>query len=250
MSRRPLIGITPTPSTSTFDHGTFYRYCLADTYVGSVWRAGGNPVILPWVPDMPIDVLDEIDGLIISGGGDVDPVHFNQDPHDRTYGIDELRDAYEIALMRDAARRDLPTLAICRGIQVMSVAFGGVLHQHVPDVTDGSIEHRQHDAGYTQHDASHRVTLENTPNPLSDLLDASDLMVNSFHHQVLADVPEPLRIAGRAEDGSIEAIWHPGMRFGIGVQWHPEMLAASHPGHARFFEALVQAAQVKAPAIP
>jgi putative glutamine amidotransferase len=245
MVRRPLIGITPTPSTSTFDHGTFYRYCLSDTYVKAVWEGGGNPVILPWVSDTPEVILDELDGLILSGGGDIDPDRFGQERHAKANGIDNARDEFELRLMRAAAERDLPTLAICRGIQVMTVAFGGTIQQHVPDLGT-EVQHRQQADGISQHDPSHRVVLENTPNPISELLGETELMTNSFHHQAPAEVPDPLRIAGRAEDGVVEAIWHAGMSFGIGVQWHPEMLAASDPAHAAFFRALIEAA--KAPA--
>lgn len=240
MARRPLIGITPTPSTATFDHGTFYRFCLSDTYVTSVWQAGGNPIILPWVAEDPTEILDSIDGLIVSGGGDINPAMFGQDVHRKTNGIDDARDAFESALLRAAAERDMPTLAICRGIQVMGVAFGGSIHQHVPDVTKG-VEHRQHEAGFTQHQVSHRVTLVPAPNPIARMLGKDELMVNSFHHQSLADVPAPLMLAGQSDDGIIEAIWHDGMTFGIGVQWHPEMLAATCEDHARFFTALIEA---------
>lgn len=245
MARRPLIGITPTPSTREFGHGTFYTFSLSDTYVRAVWQGGGNPVTLPWVSDAPADILDEIDGLILSGGGDIEPAQFGQEPHPETDRIDEGRDRFELDLMHAAAERDLPTLCICRGIQVMTVAYGGSLHQHVPDLAS-EIEHRQHESGIGQHDPSHTVVLENAPNPISDLLDVTELKVNSFHHQAPAEAPDPLRIAGRSEDGVIEAIWHTGMSFGIGVQWHPEMLAANHPLHARLFTALVEAA--KAPA--
>lgn len=242
MARRPLIGITPSPATHAHRHGTFYTFGLADTYVRAVWQGGGSPVILPWVPDSPADILDALDGLILSGGGDIDPSRFGQEPHETADRIDDGRDRFEIELMRDAARRDLPTLGICRGIQVMTVAFGGTLHQHVPDLgTD--IEHRQHESGIGQHDPSHIVTLENTPNPVSEMLGVTELMVNSFHHQAPAEVPHPLRVAGRSEDGVIEALWHQGMTFGVGVQWHPEMLAAHHPLHARLFAGLVEAAR-------
>ena len=247
MRRRPVIGITPTPSTTDMPHGSFYRYCLSDTYIESVRQAGGNPVILPCVDDDAAEILDSLDGLILSGGGDVDPALLQQEAHKETGGVDERRDSFELALMRAAAERDMPTLAICRGIQVMAVAFGGDLHQHVPDVVSGDIEHRQHQAGYTQHEVSHVVTFENSPNPVSQLVGAEQMMTNSFHHQALAEVPAPLRLAGRAADGTIEAIWHPDMTFGIGVQWHPEMLALNFPDHAKFFSALVAASRQVAP---
>ncbi len=245
MSRRPLIGITPTPSTSTYSHGTFYAMGLSDTYVKAVWQGGGNPIIIPWASDTPADMLDELDGLILSGGGDIDPARYGEDRHEKTDRVDNDRDAFELALMQEAAVRDVPTLAICRGIQIMGVAFGGSMVQHLPDVST-QVEHRQQEIGLDRDVPSHPVRLENTPNPLSELLGATDLMVNSFHHQALANVPDPLRIAGRSEDGVIEAIWHTGMTFGIGVQWHPEMLAPNDPLHAKLFTGLVEAA--KAPA--
>lgn len=248
MVRRPLIGITPTPSTATFDHGTFYRYCLSDTYVSSVWRAGGNPIILPWVAEDPTEILDSIDGLIVSGGGDINPAMFGQALHETTKGVDDARDAFESVLVRAAAERDMPTLAICRGIQVMGVAFGGTIHQHVPDVANG-VEHRQHEVGFTQHQVSHRVALAPAPNPIARILGKDELMVNSFHHQSLADVPAPLMLAGQADDGIVEAIWHEGMTFGIGVQWHPEMLAATHDDHARFFNAFIESSRASSLAI-
>ena len=243
MTRRPVIGITPSPQRSELPHGTFYRYCLASTYTTAVHQAGGRTIILPGVDDDPAAMLEGLDGLILSGGGDIEASVFGQEPHPEIGGVDTDRDRFELALMRAAAERDLPTLAICRGIQVMGVAFGAGVDQHVPDVADGSVEHRQHAAGFSQHEPSHRVVLADSPNPLLDVLGKTEVMTNSFHHQALANVPEPLRLAGRAEDGTIEAIWHPGMRFGIGVQWHPEMLAATHEDHARLFSALVDAAQ-------
>lgn len=242
--RKPIIGITPTPSNDTFSHGSFYRFCLSDTYVRSVRQTGGVPVILPASRDDPAEALDTLDGLILSGGGDIDPTHFTDDPKHKATGlIDELRDTSEIELMRAALQRDLPTLAICRGIQVMNVAFGGTLHQHVPDNVPNSIQHRQHNDGYSQHDVSHLVEFENTPNPFTRLLSVDEMMVNSFHHQAVADVAPTLAVAGRSSDGVIEAIYHPGMSFGLGVQWHPEMLSQNFPQHAALFSALVTASR-------
>ena len=242
MARRPLIGITPAPSTSSPEHGSQYRYCISDNYVRAVWQGGGNPIILPWVSDTSAAILDEIDGLVLSGGGDIRPSRFGQEQHEKTDGIDDARDDFELALMRAAEKRDLPTLAICRGIQVMNVALGGTLIQHLPDVST-EIEHRQNELDIPRETPSHRVALENAPNPVSEIVGATELMTNSFHHQALDDVASPLRIAGRADDGVIEAVWHPGMSFGIGVQWHPEGHAATLPEHARLFSALVEAAR-------
>jgi putative glutamine amidotransferase len=246
MTRRPLIGITPGPSTTSPDRGSLYRYCLSDNYVKAVWQGGGNPIILPWVSDTPAEILDEIDGLVLSGGGDIMPSRFGQERHEQTDGIDEARDEFELTLMKAAAERDLPTLAICRGIQVMNVAFGGTLIQHIPDVST-ELQHRQDEIDVPREKPSHSVTLENVPNSISEIIGASELMTNSFHHQSIAEIAPPLRLAGRSDDGIIEAVWHTGMAFGIGVQWHPEGLAATYPEHARLFSALVEATR-KSPA--
>lgn len=243
--RKPLIGISPTPSHDTFGHGAFYRFCLSDTYVRSVQQAGGLAVILtPSADDAAGNVLDSLDGLILSGGGDIDPALFTDRPrHQATGSIDDLRDAYELQLMKHAHERNLPTFAICRGIQVMNVAFGGTLYQHIPDDVANSLEHRQHVCGYSQHDVSHLVAFERSPNPFTALLGVDELMVNSFHHQAVADIATPLRVAARSTDGVIEAIVHPEMTFGLGVQWHPEMLAQNFSQHAKLFSALIEAAR-------
>lgn len=244
---KPIIGISPTPSNDTFAHGSFYRFCLSDTYVRSVRQAGGIPVILPASDENGAEVLSSLDGLILSGGGDIEPSRFTNDPkHDATGPIDELRDSFEIDLMEAAHKRDLPTLAICRGIQVMNVAFGGTLHQHVPDNVPNAIEHRQHASGYSQHDVSHLVVFEDAPNPFTDLLGVNDMMVNSFHHQAVAEPASSLVAAGLSADGVIEALHHPDMSFGLGVQWHPEMLTHNFPQHAALFSALIAAARAPA----
>lgn len=129
----------------------------------------------------------------------------------------------------------------------MNVTFGGTLYQHVPDNVPGAIEHRQHMSGYSQHDVSHLVTFEGTPNPFTNLIGAREMMANSFHHQAVAEVAPPLVVAGRTEDGLIEAIYHPDMSFGLGVQWHPEMLAQEFPQHAALFSGIVAATRATAP---
>lgn len=240
----PIIGITPTPSNDTFPHGAFYRFCLADTYVRSVRQAGGIPVILPASQENPTKALDALDGMILSGGGDIAPSLFTDGPKHKATGlVDPLRDTFEIHLMSAALQRDLPTLAICRGIHVMNVAFGGTLHQHVPDNVPNAIQHRQHNDGISQHDVSHLVEFANTPNPFTELLGIQEMMVNSFHHQAVDDPAPSLAVAGRSSDDVIEAMYHPEMTFGLGVQWHPEMLAQNFPLHAALFTALITAAR-------
>jgi putative glutamine amidotransferase len=238
----PLIGITPAPSMDVFGHGTFYRYCLSRTYVDSVRRAGGVPVILPTDTAEVDTILPRLDGLLISGGGDIDPARFNDEfVHETTYGIDHQRDAFEDAAFRFAVSHDLPTLCICRGIQVMAVAMGGTLYQDIPSQVPGAIEHRQQQLGKKQDDLGHVVQL--TPgSPLHRIVGSDSFMVNSFHHQAVRAPGAGLEVIATADDGVIEGLWCPDMRFGIGVQWHPEMLSHVHPQHAAVFAAFVEAA--------
>lgn len=241
---RPVIGITPSPSLDDMPHGSFYRYSLSRTYVNAVRAAGGLPIVLP-VNETDVEAaLSIVDGLVLSGGGDIDPVLFNAaDRHDATYGIDEDRDRFELEAFRIAALRDIPTFCICRGIQVMNVAQGGSLHQHIPDDVAGSLEHRQSKLGLTTDDVSHDVTLAEGNNLLRDILAVDELAVNSYHHQGVEEPGRELETVATSADGVIEGLWHPRMRFGLGVQWHPEMLAGHSPHHAALFRALVHAAR-------
>ncbi len=239
---KPLIGITPSPSLDTMGHGEFYRYCLSRTYVDSIRAAGGTPVILPTHHADLVDTLARLDGLLLSGGGDLDPATYGKtDVHEKTYGIDEQRDTFEILAFRHAVEEDLPTLCICRGIQVMAVAQGGTLVQDIPTMIVRAIEHRQHNAGKMRDEVGHTVSVaENTP--LHDIVAQSAFEVNSFHHQSIREAGRDLQVIATAKDGVIEALWHPAMRFGLGVQWHPEMLAGHLPQHAALFAAFVAAA--------
>jgi putative glutamine amidotransferase len=173
----PLIGITPTPSIDDFGHGTFYRYCLSRTYVDSVRSAGGTPVILPTDSAQVESILPRLDGLLISGGGDIDPARFNDGfVHETTYGIDHQRDAFEDAAFRYAVDHDLPTLCICRGLQVMAVAMGGTLYQDIPSLVPGAIEHRQQQLGRTRDELGHAVRLS-PGSPLHDIVGSDTFMV-------------------------------------------------------------------------
>lgn len=241
---KPVIGITPALSTDEMAHGTFYRYALSRTYTDAIHAAGGIPVILPASEWDSGQVLDRIDALLLSGGGDIDPARFNETTvHPKTYGISDERDAFEIAAFRAAVERDLPTLCICRGIQVMSVAQHGTLHQHLPDDVPDEIGHRQHEQGKKRDDVGHGVRLTNGHHLLRSILGVNELEVNSFHHQAVATPGDHLDVLARSSDGVIEALGHSGMRFGLGVQWHPEMLAHNRPDHAALFYALVGASE-------
>lgn len=240
---QPLIGITPSLSHDALAHGTFDRFVLSATYVNAVLAAGGIPLALPPQAGNAAEILDALDGLLFSGGADVEPALFGDtDVHPTTYGISPLRDRFELDLIADARRRDLPVLGICRGIQVLNVAFGGTLIQDIADQHGTAVQHRQHGAGLKDHDVGHDVTL--TPGtPVARLYDGSSTIdVNSFHHQAVREVASGLVAAGTAPDGIVEAAFAPDQTFCIGVQWHPEMMFEHHPAQLAPFRGLVAAA--------
>jgi putative glutamine amidotransferase len=246
---KPVIGISPSPDEVTFDHGHFRRYALADTYTSAVIAAGGIPVILPTHPEVIDDVLGALDGIIFSGGGDIDPSFWNEERHPAAYGIDEQRDAFELQAIPKVVARDMPMLGICRGIQTINVALGGSIIQDIPDQVAGSQQHRQHSDGKLRDQRSHSVEIVEGDNPLYALHGSTTMVTNSFHHQAIKDKAKELEVIARTADGIIEAMWHPGMTFGLAVQWHPEMLAADYPDQAALFTALVQAAAKKKAAV-
>jgi putative glutamine amidotransferase len=233
--RRPLIGITCyVEPASRGDWKDVPSVVLPHDYVVQVRGAGGSPVVIPpWteVDDVTArDIVSRIDGLVIAGGADVDPGRYAAEPHAHVQEARPDRDAMELALATAAAEADLPLLGICRGMQVMAVAAGGVLEQHVPDRV-GHVDHSPAIAVYGHHPVT---TVAGTR--LAALLgEASD--VPSYHHQSVLTHPgfEP---SAWADDGTLEAIEDPSARFRLGVQWHPEV--GDDP---RLFEALVEAAR-------
>lgn len=242
---KPLIGISPTPEDKQFDHGDFRRYTLANTYTTSVLAAGGIPVILPPHAEMIDDLLDTLDGIIFSGGSDLNSSHWNEEAHPEAYGFDDERDDFELEAVRKAVERDMPMLGICRGIQSVNVALGGSIIQDIPDQRPGSLQHRQHKDGKKRDTTSHAVSIRGGDNLLYRIHGDTTMETNSFHHQAIRELGEGLEVIATAEDGVIEAVWHPAMTFGLAVQWHPEMLAADHPDQAAIFKAFVDAAAQK-----
>lgn len=238
---KPIIGITPSITAGT-DSRPGRRFTLPANYVEAVAAAGGLPLILA-PQDGPVDpVLDLLDGLILSGGPDIRPSRYgDQEVHPSVYGVDDLRDAFELALTAGAIRRGLPLLGICRGCQVLNVALGGTLIQDIPDQYDTDIGHRQSDQQIPDAEPSHDVAVE-PGSLLETVYGATRLQTNSFHHQAIRDIAPGLRLAGRAPDGIIEAVWQPEAPWVLGVQWHPEMMFLAHPEHLRPFQALIAAA--------
>ncbi len=242
---KPLIGITPSPSQDEMPHGSFLRHSMAAAYVDAVLAAGGIPVVLPPQDGHSHALLDRLDGVLLSGGGDIEPERYNATSvHATTYGINVERDRFEIELAQTAIERDLPLFGICRGIQVLNVALGGTLIQDVAsEVTHPAAPcHRQHESGLASDQIGHPVTL--AANTLvADAYPESTVGVNSFHHQAIGDLAPGLEPAAWSPDGLIEAVVLPAARCCLAVQWHPELMFVRHPVQLALFTTLVDAAR-------
>jgi putative glutamine amidotransferase len=249
---RPLIGVTVgwrfpapgAPGRSSFD-GPCAEAILA---------AGGAPLFLAPLPQPETipRLLSAFDGFLLSGGGDVEPSRYGARDHADQFGIDPGRDEFEIALVRAAASSDKPLLAICRGCQVLTVALGGTLWQHLPSDKPGPIQHWR---GQGKEAAHHRLRLAAASRLAAALALASppcpprdeiDLIVNSSHHQAPRELPPELLPAAWSEDGLIEGVESPEAGFLLGVQWHPERMCDEDPSQLALFRAFVQAAAAEA----
>lgn len=239
----PIIGITTRPREVKSSAGVSDAHSLQHTYTDGVLRAGGVPVLLAPVPDPLIaEVVERIDGLVLSGGGDVDPARYGGRRSANNYGIDFDRDEFEIELVKAAAVRRLPTLAICRGMQVVNVALGGTLIEDIPGET-GSADHTV--IGHQVFNGHQHVRLDPTC-LVARVVQAVDIEVNSIHHQAVRNLAPGVRAVGWADDGVIEAIEHEDSGWPLlGVQWHPEYLGdADDPASRALFKGLVEAAAV------
>jgi putative glutamine amidotransferase len=228
---RPVIGITTYVTEAQFGAWEVESALVPASYVKGVEQAGGRAVLIPPSEEAVEETLDAVDGLVFSGGSDVDPEMYGQEPHPETKDVVPERDRAEMALLQQALARDLPVLAVCRGSQVLNVARGGDLVQHLPEVV-GDEKHKHTPGAFADHD----VSLE-AGTRLSELL-GERAPVKSHHHQGLGRLGSGLREAARAEDGTLEAVEDPSKRFALGVLWHPEA-----GEDRRLFEALVEEAQ-------
>ena len=209
--KRPVIGVSAYDLPVAFGQWSDVRSVLAPAaYTASVERAGGLPVVVPPV-EGTTELLELLDGLVFTGGSDLDPSLYGQRPHPETTGVHRHRDRAELALIREALRRDMPVLGICRGMQLLNVALGGDLHQHLASET-----HKGPPGRYTFHD----VTVD-AGTRLADVLGAGT-RTHSCHHQAPDRLGEGLRASAHAEDGTVEAVEQPAARFAVGVLWHPE----------------------------
>jgi putative glutamine amidotransferase len=230
------IGITASPGTNADRPADV----LNRAYIDAVADAGGLPLVLPILgPEHADAVLDTLDGLVMSGGGDVDPARYGQRPVPEVGGVDERRDEWEIALVRGALRRGMPILGICRGAQVLNVACGGTLVQDLPSISD-----HPHRAADRWDESVHPVEVDGC-SKLAEVLEVTSVGVNTLHHQAVADVGRDLCAVAWAEDGTIEAIEFEDSRPVLGVQWHPELLTA-FGAHRRLFTWIVRQADAAA----
>jgi putative glutamine amidotransferase len=216
MSSRPVIGITTYLTTARWSYWELPAALIPASYVRSVARAGGVPLLVP-----PSDaegfeeILDALDGLVFSGGSDLDPELYGEAPHEETTGVIRERDDFELALMKAALDRDLPVLAICRGSQVLNVALGGGIEQHVPDRV-GNDAHKAVPGVFAEHD------VEVAPGTRLASILGGRAHVKSHHHQSFTGVGENLNVTAHADDGTPEGLEDPTRSFTLGVLWHPE----------------------------
>ena len=196
-----------------------------EDYRQSILHTGGEVRIID--PSMPVeDALSGVDGLLLTGGGDVEPVRYGEAPHPKLDDVDPARDEFEIALIAAARARELPIFAICRGVQVLNVAGGGTLVQDIPSQVKGALNHSLAVPQHQPYDLAHEVWVDKDSllaKLLGDrLIGADTCEVNSRHHQAVKTLARGFRVSATAPDGVIEAIEDPAARFCLGVEWHPE----------------------------
>ena len=232
----PVIGITSAHMEEEIS--TYPRHY----YVQAIHQCGGTPLLLPVLTEGGASkrYLELVDGLLLSGGGDVEPRYFGQEPLRGTGKVYPERDSFEIELVRAALQQDVPVLAICRGIQVLNIALGGDIYQDIYSQAPGMLEHSQK---IGRNFPWHKVDLL-PDSRLAKILGSGEVRVNSFHHQAVKTVAPGFEVTARAADGLTEAIESNQHRFAIGVQWHPEAMAPNDPMSLKLFEAFVVACRL------
>jgi putative glutamine amidotransferase len=235
---RPLIGITTYAQEASWGVWRLPAALIPLDYVDAIESVGGRPVLIPPSEEAVEETLAALDGIVFSGGADVDPATYGAEAHRETDAPQARRDAGELALLRAALERDMPVLAVCRGVQLLNVARGGDLVQHLPE-TLGHDDHKRIPGSF----AEHPVEVKEGTRLAEMIGERSD--VTSHHHQGLGRLGEGLVETAWARDGTLEAVEDPSRRFTVGVQWHPEV----GEDHA-LFEALVEEARAYRSARP
>jgi len=238
--RQPLIGITITQDTPA-NLAAIDR--ISVDYTQAIVKAGGAPVLLP--TDFPVDELEDLrnrlDGILLSGGGDIDPIRYRGKQDNHLMMVSDQRDELEISLAKLAAKTNWPIFGICRGLQVMNVALHGTLYTHLPSQLNSKLDHNTpYDQGRDM--IAHEVTIE-AGTRLFEIIGKSKVRVNSFHHQATRLIAPGLKVTAHAiGDGLVEGLEFPDHRFFLGVQWHPECLR-DYSEHQALFKAFVEAAR-------
>lgn len=233
-TKLPLIGLVCGHQS---DHPE--RYYVNNTYIQAILSAGGTPILIPYQAQQNLrQTVALLDGLLLPGGIDIDPTRYKQNPAQGCGRIDPLWDQLDFAALDLALERNLPVLAICRGMQVLNVAYGGSLIQDIPTQIEGAMKHRQEAPGWH-------------PTHTFDLMDGCLLTriwadaptrINSFHHQSVSALGRGLRVSAAAPDGVIEAVEAVDRKFVLGVQWHPELMVEHCKGAQRIFMKFIEAA--------
>jgi putative glutamine amidotransferase len=230
-SHAPLIGIT------TYARNEENKFELPAAYIDAVRRAGGIPLLLTPGEERWQTLLSHLQGLVFTGGGDIDPQHYGGQPHEAIYMVDRERDASELALGQAAVEHGIPTLAICRGAQVLNVTLGGTLYEHLPDAIGEALAHRA-----PPREPTHHAVTVSAESRLAAVVQELEFTCVSWHHQGLREVAESFHIVARTPDGAIEAVEMRDHPWLIGVQWHPEITAAEDATQQRLFDGLIKAA--------
>jgi putative glutamine amidotransferase len=230
---KPLVGVTSYVEQARFGAWDVPAALIPLSYVQAIERAGGRALVIPPTEEGVEETLDALDGLLLSGGSDLDPSLYGADAHAETRHVRPERDRAELALLRGALARDLPVLAVCRGSQVLNVARGGDLVQHLPE-TVGNEAHRETAGMFSEHG------VKVDPDSRLGGIVGDSVEVKSHHHQGYGELGEGLRVVARADDGTIEAVEDPERRFAVGVLWHPEegedaALFEAHVAEARAY---------------
>lgn len=235
---RPLIGI-PCRSWQNSENSRFV-YGNSRTYVYAVESAGGVPVLIPLLSDLSelASLLPRLDGLLLSGGIDIQPRLYGEDPHPALGEVDPGLDELELALARWTIQQDIPTLGICRGMQMLNIALGGSLYQDLTTMCPGSLRHPNWDL--PRNKTIHSVHVD-AGSQMEKILGTRELNANSLHHQAVKVPGKGVRVTGHAEDGVAELMEVPGRRFMVAAQCHPEEIYQDEPAWARLFKALIAA---------
>lgn len=236
MTRKPVIGITSYPPGET--HG----FHIPRYYVDSVLRAGGIPVILPCVGKESVpEWISILDGVILSGGGDLDPKYYSGSMHETIYNLNPSRDETEIKFVEVLLDSELPFFCICRGLQILNVVLGGTLYPHIPDHFGESVLHR----APPREPILHEVSISEDSH-LFEILGETKIESLSWHHQAIRDTGRGVRAVATAPDGVIEAIEVEGKPGILAVQWHPELSSESDPLQQKLFDGFLNSCKTQA----